>query len=349
MSIDTCYSQNSSCPSKITMRTIVIAALTCLTILSCENNVVNSDPPHIELSFTTPPISVPDGTRYAAGISYNNHPNANFDIFLPKSAQPTALVVFIHGGGFVGGDKSSVYQDGSDNIQAFLQDTIAFATINYRFRTSNPDSGIIVSLNDIKRCIQYIRYYATSFNIDKERIACYGGSAGGGASIYLAFHPDMADKSNPDPVLRESTRIAAAGHLTSQASYDPIVMLDFFTKAGIDVLAIPGFKESIAADYGLTTFDEFYTDPKTLALRNELDMLGWMSPDDPEFFVSNGNPNTAPTERRAVIHHPLHAKTLDDKATSIGLAHVTNITSMNIYAANNETLSKFMIRKLTSR
>ncbi len=328
------------------MRHLIYGFCILMVFFSCEKESILNDTPDLELVYSTPPVPVPDGTRFSANVAYDDHTNAVFDILMPESSQPVPLVVFIHGGGFVGGDKATIYKQNPDNIKTYLDNSIAFATINYQFRTSDPDSGIIVSLKDIKRCIQFIRYHASSFNIDKTRIACYGGSAGGGASIYLAFHPDMADTTNEDPVLRESTRLTAAGHLTSQCSYDPVVVVGIFEAAGIDLSAIPDLKKSLAADYGLASFDQFYTDAEVIALRKELNMLGWMTVDDPEFFVSNGNPNVTPTKRSEVVHHPLHAKILIDKAASIGLPHVSNIPSMNIFAANNETISDFMIRKL---
>src|SRR4051794_40814812 len=42
-----------------------------------------------------------------ADLSYGPHPNNKLDLWLAKSDRPTPLIVFIHGGGFVGGDKSS--------------------------------------------------------------------------------------------------------------------------------------------------------------------------------------------------------------------------------------------------
>ncbi|HRF25629.1 MAG TPA: alpha/beta hydrolase fold domain-containing protein, partial [Chitinophagaceae bacterium] len=238
---------------------LFIFLLFTIVLFGCKKNVDNVQTPTLNLNFTTPPISVPFGVKFAAYISYNNSPNSKFDIFLPPSGTPTSLVIFIHGGGFVGGDKSDIYTNNPDNIQAYLQNNLAFATINYQFRTSNPDSGILLSLNDIKRCIQFIRYYAQSFNINKNKVACYGGSAGGGASIYLAFHPEMADVTNADPILRESTRLTAAGHLTSQCSYDPVQMQNIFAPAGIDFFAIPGVATSLLSDFGLDSLNQLYT------------------------------------------------------------------------------------------
>lgn len=327
---------------------IFLIPMIAFFLTSCSKEVDKiSSTPKLTLTLSPPPFSVPAGTKFSADVSFNQFPNSTFDIFMPSSGKPTALAIFIHGGGFVGGDKSSIYSQGQDDIKSYLDHSIAFATINYRFKNENPDSSILISLADIKRCIQFIRYHASSFNIDKEKIACYGGSAGGGASIYLAFHPDMADPGNIDPIMKESTRIIAAGHLTSQCTYDPIRMEAMYAESGIDLFAIPGIEQSVLADFRADSISQFYIDPRLVALRHELEMLGWMTPDDPEFFVSNENPAASPSDRRTALHHPLQGKALDNKATEIGLAHVTHIPSLNLLAPNHETISQFMIRKLS--
>jgi len=55
-----------------------------------------------------------------------------------------------------------------------------------------------------------MRYYSEALNIDKNRVAIYGGSAGAGTSLWLAFHNDMADEYAEGPVLQESRRVSAA-------------------------------------------------------------------------------------------------------------------------------------------
>lgn len=329
------------------MKKIIVTVLIGSLFFSCKKEATTQPAePKLELNYSTPPVPAPAGTKFAKDISYGNDPNSRFDIFLPASSGPTALVVFIHGGGFVSGDKSDIYTESPYHIQSYLQNNIAFASINYKFRTTDLQEDILTSLNDIKRCIQFIRYHANSFHIDKQNLACYGGSAGGGASIYLAFHPDMAEPLSPDPISKESTWLKAAGHLVSQCSYDPITMNEIFKAAGMDFLSVPGLKESVMANFGVSSFDQLYTDPNVIALRKELDMLGWMTADDPPFFVGNSNPNTVPTDRSQSIHHPIHGKALVDKAKTIGLECVAYIPSMNIYPPNNETISSFLIRQL---
>ncbi len=85
---------------------------------------------------------------------------------------------------------------------------------------NEPPYGILSSMNDSKRCLQYIRYNAKKYNIDKNRIACSGGSAGAGTALWLAFSDDMAEAENDDPVLRESTQLTCAGAFAAQSTYD---------------------------------------------------------------------------------------------------------------------------------
>ena len=105
---------------------------------------------------------------------YGPHEKNIFDIWLAESNQPTPLVIYIHGGGFVGGDKSKYYI--SEDLVRFLDSGVSVALINYRFM-NEPPYGIMGSMNDSKRCLQYIRYNAKKYNIDKNKIACSGGSA----------------------------------------------------------------------------------------------------------------------------------------------------------------------------
>src|SRR5262249_9048199 len=53
-----------------------------------------------------------------------------FDFWQAKSDKPTPLVLLIHGGGWMGGDKTAY---GTNMIQPFLDSGISVAALNYRF------------------------------------------------------------------------------------------------------------------------------------------------------------------------------------------------------------------------
>jgi para-nitrobenzyl esterase len=183
-------------------------------------------------------------------------------------------------------------------------------------------------------------------NIDKSRIGCYGGSAGGGASIWLGFKDDMADLTSSDPVLRESTRIKSIGHLNSQASYDPLVMEDIFDEFGIDFFSLTDVTEAVLEDYNIVSLNELTTNEQVINMRKDLDMLGWMTSDDPEFYTSNTNSTDNPINKGEAIHHPLQARALYNKAMQLGVVGNAFIPEVPSIPQTNESLPQFICRKL---
>ena len=82
-------------------------------------------------------------------------------------------------------------------------------------------------LHDAARALQFIRSKAIEWNIDKNRVGATGGSAGACSSLWLAFHPDMADAKSSDPVARESTRLLCAAVNGAQTTLDPQQMKEW--------------------------------------------------------------------------------------------------------------------------
>lgn len=242
-------------------------------------------------------------------LSYGPYERNIMDVWLSSSDKPTPVVIFVHGGGFTSNDKTKIKQE---DIKEFLKAGISVAAINYRYRTDQPD-GVLTSLYDSKRALQFIRFKAGEWNIDKNKVGMHGGSAGAGTSLWMAFHDEMADKKNADPVLRESTRLQAAGAYSPQCTYDLLQwpkLLGFeaskeFERTGED--DVFGF-------YGMKNNDEIYS-VKGGEIRAEVDLMALISHDDPPFFVSCNQPGDIPPKTRGnFIHHPMHSKILLEKA-----------------------------------
>jgi acetyl esterase/lipase len=170
-------------------------------------------------------------------VAYGDHEKQRFDIWLVPDAEAlTPLVIFIHGGGFRGGDKSTVR---SEQIETFLDAGVAFASMNYRLSDVGPYP---IMMHDAARGLQTIRHLANQWNIDPERVACFGGSAGAGISLWLAFHDDLADPKSTDPIARQSTRILAAGTNGGQSTYDMHTYREWFGIPNLPIHnALPAF------------------------------------------------------------------------------------------------------------
>ena len=287
------------------------------------------------------PVNLNGITADYVNETYGDHQRNKFDIWLAKSDKPTPLVIYIHGGGFGSGDKSKYYN--SKQLVSFLEKGISVATINYRFQKHKP-YGILASLNDSKRCLQFIRYHAEKYNIDKTKIGVYGSSAGAGTSLWIAFSDDMADLDNPDLILRESTRISCVGALATQATYD------FFKWPEIlnlpeELMIDANTEKRIAKAFGLK-YEEGIDLKSYKKIIKELDFLEKIDKDDPPMFVFNNQKGGIPLTNGQKNHHPLHAKVLKDKADREGLESVVYAPKIGISNAENIDLVDFFNSKL---
>lgn len=162
-------------------------------------------------------------TPTAANVRYGPAERNVFDFWQAKSDKPTPLLFYIHGGGWMGGDKAGI------SVEPYLKEGISVVSINYRYISQSQDvvPPVKAPLTDAARALQFVRSKAGEWNIDKTRIAASGGSAGACSSLWLAFHDDMADPKSDDPIARESTRLLTAAVAGPQTTLDPQQMREW--------------------------------------------------------------------------------------------------------------------------
>src|SRR5688572_14877483 len=115
---------------------------------------------------------------------YGPHARNVLDLWKAKSDMPTPLVVYIHGGGFRGGDKKSL---SPALLEGLLAKGISVMAINYRL---SPEVSFPAHYTDCARAIQYARSKAKDWNLDLKRVGSTGASAGAGTSLWIGFHDD---------------------------------------------------------------------------------------------------------------------------------------------------------------
>lgn len=281
-------------------------------------------------------------------LSYGDSVRQKFDLIIPESSQPVPLVMYFYGGGFIQGDKSSLKRY-KDRIEKLLNNGIAVAAVNYRYRLNTDSLGVQRCIDDAVRFLQYIRYHADQYHIDKSRIASYGASAGAGISLYLAFHDDMARPSDPDPLRHESTRIRCAAVFETQATYDlwewkkflPGLRLAFLVKGKT-------LKDALAKFYGFLSYQSFK--PYRKRIPEKLDMLRMISPDDPPVWIKNSLPFERVKNENGLYHHPNHALEVE-KYTKKEHVKVIVITRKTAGEEMKEpvTMEDFLIQQLTKK
>lgn len=342
--------------------TVLILLITLCFLQACNRKIHSDETEKAEApawEFSKSPLALDDdiNAKFVKDISYGPYPENTFDIFLPESDTPTPIVIYIHGGGFTGGNKNFPYApmwngswDFPSEVKILLKHNIAFATIEYRLLAiENDREGVIKSMSDAKRCLQFIRNISEKLNIDKNNVLLAGSSAGGGTSQWLAFSDDMANPSSTDPVERESTRVKAIAVKATQASYDlkryetdVFDDYDFSWKEyfKVDPSIVPRF----ISFYGMDSVEDFYSD-RVNEYRTKVDMLAMMSPDDPEIWVANlQSPPVKPTKSNILNHHSFHARTIKEWADRIGIPNVVYYGTHQ--DPSDEDFVSFMIRKL---
>ena len=288
-------------------------------------------------SLAEPPV--PD----YANIQYGTDAKCVLDFWKAPSAIPTAVVIYIHGGGFRSGDKSEAIHHAA--IEQYLKAGISVASINYRIRPA-PVPDI---LRDCARAVQFIRHKSAEWNVDKKRIGVCGGSAGGCAALWLAFHSDLADASNPDPVLRESTRPACAAAFNFQYTLDLVSLESFFTGKGVVIPQQFRMSMDVPGYYGLKNEEELNS-PAGQKLRADCDLPNLITKDAPPVFLECMENGGIGNDFNQLIHHPMHAEAMKKSCDKIGIVAIAKIPAFGISPAAQQpaTIEQFFLKYLSS-
>jgi acetyl esterase/lipase len=101
-------------------------------------------------------------------------------------------VIFVHGGGWVAGDKKDMRVMAE---AAARQGAVAF-NINYRL-VFGRENIWPAPLDDVQRAVRWVRKNAPRYGVDPEQIGALGGSAGGHLVLFLGL-VDTRDNSDAD-------------------------------------------------------------------------------------------------------------------------------------------------------
>lgn len=292
-----------------------------------------------------PPPNRPTPT--VADFAYGeDSPRQKFDFWQAKSDQPTPVVLLIHGGGWMNGDKSSY---GAAAIEPYLNSGISVAALNYRFilqaMEQKVEPPVKACVYDAARALQTIRSKAREWNVDPQRVGATGGSAGACTSLWLALHDDLADPKNSDRVARESSRLTCAAVNGAQTSLDAKELREWIPNS------IYGGHAFGFAEKGRTRAQEF-----ELLIANREKVLPWIkeySPielvtkDDPPIYLDYPNQKEPPVlgqKEADPTHSAIYGVKLAEKLSPLGVEVVLS------YPGHKDekygSISKFLIAKL---
>lgn len=166
-----------------------------------------------------------DETRTELADLYQPHPRN-------CSGGPGAAIVFIHGGGWVTGDKD---QPRSINVCSHLA-LHGYTCLNIDYLLASPTDGDYTraawpqNYYDCQRAVQWLRQHAQDLYIDPKRIGVIGGSAGGHLAHMVALAPEELAAEDPTAAgLLDTSQIPVNGVRCAVNLYGPT---DFLSGIG---------------------------------------------------------------------------------------------------------------------
>jgi acetyl esterase/lipase len=179
----------------IRMSSLALAALPLL-LTGCMTNAPASGPPY--------------AVSTQSNLAYGPLPAERGDLYRPKGVANPPIVLVIHGGGWVAGDRS-----GSTALaQLLAQGGLAAFNIDYRLaNAASPDTRWPAQIIDARRAVRWLRSHAAGLGIDAAHMGAIGDSAGAHLALLLgvlpAAMPDAQAELNPE----QSPNVSAVADL----------------------------------------------------------------------------------------------------------------------------------------
>ena len=156
-------------------------------------------------------------------LSYGNDERNILDLFIPKNLSGNAgLILQIHGGGWVAGDKDGLV--GSET--RWLENGYVYSHINYRYADGYSVTASDI-LSDISSALLAIKQKCNEYGINLNGVGLYGGSAGGHLSLLYAYK--MASNSPIKPCFVASysgpTDLTDINYLEEKKNKDDVIDL----------------------------------------------------------------------------------------------------------------------------
>lgn len=254
------------------------------------------------------PAKPPAGFRAVTGLDYvgTGDPRQMLDLYLPeqKSEKPSPLVVYIHGGGWEAGSK-----DQAQPLFGLIKGTpYAGASVNYRL---SHQAIWPAQIRDCKAAIRWLRAHAGEYNLDPNKIAAFGISAGGHLVSMLGVTGGVKElEGNLGNHLEQSSRVTCVLDFCGPSNF-----LTFSGKGSVIDVNDPKGPLSKLIGGPLKDHEE--------AGRNA-SPVNYLTPDDAPFLIMHGDKdNIVPYAQATEFDAALEAAKLPATLlTGTGGAHV---------------------------
>lgn len=140
----------------------------------------------VTFAFLYKPKSDKENIQNFLDVSYGERPHNTYDLFLPKDADKNdslALILYVHGGSWLGGDKKEHHID----CYTWRQKGYATASMNYSL-LGEEGVSLLTMYEEIDSCIRHIVSFASKNGAQIRQMAIAGTSAGGHLAMMYSYH-----------------------------------------------------------------------------------------------------------------------------------------------------------------
>ncbi len=202
-------------------RSIPLLAILLLLLTTSVQSQTTANPAPATTPPAAPAISTEKiDTRKDVAYADTDNPRQRLDLFSPKNRanKPLPVVVFIHGGGWKGGNKSS-----GAAILPRLVLTEQYIGVSIAYRLSN-EAKWPAQIHDCKAAIRWIKAHASELGADPDRIAVWGSSAGAHLASFLGTTGDRSDlEGEVGTNLKQNSKVQCVVNFFGPQNFDSMV------------------------------------------------------------------------------------------------------------------------------
>jgi len=190
---------------------------------------------------------------------------------------PFPAIVFIHGGGWFGGNRAGYHAAIEDAARrGYVAVTISYRLMQFDMKekeTATAKLPFPTQIHDAKAAVRWVRANAEKYHVDPQRIGVTGGSAGGHLSLLVGLTDADAKLEGDSGNADQSSRVQAVVNV-----YGPTEMATCYehsSVAWIFRLFLGGTPDEAAANYALASPVTYISkdDPAVLTLHGDRDEL----------------------------------------------------------------------------
>jgi len=212
-------------------------------------------------------------------VSYESRfPNDTMDVYTRRADKPQPLVVYAHGGYYVGGDKRSL----ASYCKTLASKGCVVANVNYRLAPEGRHPAQLLQLNE---AAAFLLRRAEEYGIDPGRVFFAGDSAGAHLASQLGLY-----YTNP----AFCARIGGEPAVTREQLGGVILHCGYYNMDTLRATKFPMVAESILVVTGKKQFEGTRE-------AQSMNTVAWVTPEYPAVFLSCGDKDPFITQAREMI------------------------------------------------